>query len=275
MKIVKGLLILLLGLSLCAGRAVAEEPATVSELRRQAASGWDKCEVLIPDVEKVPVFTLRTNAQEEPLVLEAGVFDEAQSGKFVASVRYGKTPPYTALRNGLTLEEAQSVLDRELNSHTGKGVEAYGLIWTEIARWQNMETWLLYYGQKFFGLTAFNFSTLTMDARAPECYYMIVPLCEVGEIVWEDAPLASWATVKAAVEAYLLSREGGTPETLELGYLMLEDDLEVWMLPVWRLGLQTSGGFEEAYFSAQTGAEARWKGDGYMLPEPFGWEALR
>lgn len=274
MRTIKRLFALGLALLLWAGCAYAGDFTTVSELRQQAAGGWERGEVLIPEVEKVPVFVVRSGDAEDPLRLTVGVFDEAQSGAFVQAVRYGKQPSHTALAGGLTLEEAQAALNGELQRLVGKSTEDYGLIWTEIAQWQNMETWLLYYGQKFYGLTSFSHG-LTMDARTQDYHHLIIPHAQAQEILLDDVPLLSWPAVRESVEAYLDERRQCTPESLELGYLMPRADSVGMLVPVWHLGLTMPGGFEEVYFSAQTGEEILWKGNAYLLPEPFGWEAVR
>lgn len=275
----KKVLCMLLIMMLCAGCACAEGYVSVADLRQQVeVTGWDKCEVILPAVDAVPVFTLQADAlaQDNPLVLTVGTFDEAQSGKFVNSVRYGKSPSHTALVNGLALEEAQVILNDELIRLVGKSMDDYGLIWTEIAEWKNMETWLLYYGQKFFGLTSFAHSTsLTMDVRTQDYHHLIIPHYEAKEIVYEDVPLAAWSVIEEAVEKYLSSHKRGTPETLELGYLMQENGEDSLLVPVWHLGLTMPGGFEEVYFSAQTGEEVPWRGNKYILPEPFGWDTAK
>ena len=272
----KKVLCMLLVMLLCAGCACAEGYVSVADLRQQVEeTDWEKGEVILPDVDKVPVVTLQADAlaQDNPLVLTVGSFDESESGKFVNSVRYGKMPSHTALVNGLTLEEAQIILNDELTRLIGKSVNDYGLIWTEIAEWKNMETWLLYYGQKFFGLTSFAHSTsLTMDVRTQDYHHLIIPHYDAKEIVYEDVPLAAWPVIEEAVEKYLSSHKRGTPETLELGYLMQENGEDGLIIPVWHLGLISSNGFEEVYFSAQTGEEVPWRGNQYILPEPFGWE---
>lgn len=278
MKIAKRLFVLLMTLLLCAGYASAEAYVTVSELRRQAANGWDKGEVIIPTVDKVPVLTLQagSQSQDNPLMLTVGTFDESQSGKFVKSVRYGKTPSHIALTNGLTLEKAKTILNDELNRLVGKAIDDYGLIWTEIAEWKNMETWLLYYGQKFFGLTSFGHNTsLTIDIRTQDYHHLIIPHYEAKEIIYEDVPLAAWPVIKEAVEKYLSSHKSGTPESLELGYLVQENGSEELLVPVWHLGLTGPDGFKEVNFSAQTGAEIEWIGDKYLFPELFGWETAQ
>lgn len=278
MKIAKRLFVLLMTLLLCAGYASAEAYVTVSELRRQAANNWDKGEVIIPAVDKVPVLTLQagSQSQDNPLMLTVGTFDESQSGKFVKSVRYGKTPSHVALTNGLTLEKAQTILNDELNRLAGKGIDDYGLIWTEIAEWQNMETWLLYYGQKFFGLTSFGPNTsLTIDIRTEDYHHLILPYYEEKEIIYEDVPLAAWPVIKDAVETYLGSHKSASSETLELGYMVWKNDSEEWLVPVWHLGLTTPDGFQEVNFSAQTGEEVEWIGDKYLFPELFGWETAQ
>lgn len=274
MRTIKRLFALGLALLLWAGCAYAGDFTTVSELRRQAAGGWERGEVRIPEVERVPVLTVRSSETEDPLVLTIGVFDETQSGAFVQAVRYGKQPSHTALAGGLTLEEAQAALNGELQRLVGKSTEDYGLIWTEIAQWQNMETWLLYYGQKFYGLTSFSHG-LTMDARTQDYHHLIIPHAQAQEIIFDDVPLISWPAVQKSVETYLDARRQGVPESLELGYLMPRADSVGMLVPVWHLGLTMPGGFEEVYFSAQTGEEILWKGNAYLLPEPFGWEAVR
>lgn len=200
----KKVLCMMLMLMLCAGCAEAESYVSVADLRRQVeTSGWDKGDVVIPAVDKVPVLTLQADAQaqDNPLVLTAGAFDEAKSGKFVNAVRYGKTPSHTALVNGLTLEEAQAILNDELNQLVGKSIDDYGLIWTEIAEWKNMETWLLYYGQKFYGLTVFaHSSALTIDVRTQDYHHLIIPHHEVKEVIYEDIPLLAWTGIQEAVE---------------------------------------------------------------------------
>ena len=56
---------------------------------------------------------------------------------------------------------------------------------------------------------------------------------------------------------------------------MQENGEENLLVPVWHLGLISPGGFEEVYFSAQTGKEVSWRGNKYLLPEPFGWDAIQ
>ena len=137
----KKVLCMLLVMMLCAGCACAEGYVSVADLRQQVEeTGWDKGEIIIPAVDKFPVVTLQADsqAQDNPLVVTVGTFDESQSGRVVVSTRYGRTPPYTTLHNGFVLEAAQKVLNDELNRLLGKDIEDYGLIWTEIA---NGATW--------------------------------------------------------------------------------------------------------------------------------------
>lgn len=274
----KKVLCMLLVLMLCAGYAGAECYVSVADLRRQVeTSGWDKGDVVIPAVEKVPVLTLQADAQtlDNPLVLTVGAFDEAKSGKFVNAVRYGKTPSHTALVNGLTLEEAQTILNDELNRLVGKSIDDYGLIWTEIAEWKSMETWLLYYGQKFYGLTSFGHSTsLTIDVRSQDYHHLIIPHYKVKEVIYEDIPMLAWAGIQEAVEREMHSRPQITAASLELGYLMQAADEGGCLIPVWHLGLTVPSGFEESYFSAQTGEPIQWKGNRYIVPAAFGWNAV-
>ena len=263
---------LVLLMTLFVGGACAEDYVTIAELREQAEQGWTKGMVLIPSAEKLPVATVQTDssAQETPLDLTVGAFDESASGRFVNSVRHGKTPSHTTLKNSLTLEEAQAILNDELNRLVNKSIDDYGLIWTEIAEWKHMETWLLYYGQRFFNFTCFN-ASLTMDVRTQQYHHVIVPHYEVKDIVYDDVPLAAWSVIMESVEKYLSTHKRGTPETLELGYLMQENGSEYLLTPVWHLGLTVSNGFEEVYFSVQTGEEIPWSGSAYRLPSPFGW----
>ena len=102
------------------------------------------------------------------------------------------------------LEAAQKVLNNELNRLLGKSIEDYGLIWTEIAKWSNMESWLLYYGQKINGATCFN-AGLTMDIRTRNYHHLIIPHYEVKETVYNDVPLAAWPVIEEAVEKCLSS----------------------------------------------------------------------
>ena len=273
----KKVLCVLLVMMLCAGCACAEGYVSVADLRQQVEeTGWDKCEVILPAVDAVPVFTVQADAlaQDNPLVVTVGTFDESQSGRFVVSTRYGRKPPYTTLHNGFVLEAAQKVLNNELNRLLGKSIEDYGLIWTEIAKWSNMESWLLYYGQKINGATCFN-AGLTMDIRTRNYHHLIIPHYEVKETVYDDVPLAAWPVMTESVEKYLNSHKRGEPETLELGYLMQENGEEDLLIPVWHLGLTMPGGFEEVYFSAQTGEEVPWRGNKYILPETFGWDTAK
>ena len=273
----KKVLCMLLVMMLCAGCACAEGYVAVADLRQQVEeTDWEKGEVILPAADKFPVVTLQADsqAQDNPLVVTVGTFDESQSGRFVVSTRYGRTPPYTTLHNGFVLEAAQKVLNNELNRLLGKSIEDYGPIWTEIAKWGNMESWLLYYGQRINGATCFN-AGLTMDIRTRNYHHLIIPHYEVKETVYDDVPLAAWPVIEEAVEKYLSSHKRGTPETLELGYLMQENGEENLLVPVWHLGLTMPGGFEEVYFSAQTGEEVQWRGNKYILPETFGWDEVK
>lgn len=261
-----------MALLLCRGTASAETYVSITQLQKQAADGWDRGQVVIPAVERVPVLTIQSR---EPLRLTVGDFNDVQSGAFIRSARFGKTPSHTVLENGLTLAQAQSTLNEELNRLTGTGLENYGLIWTEITRWKCMETWLLYYGQKFFGLTAFDSSAaLTMDIRTPEYHFLVLSRAEPGEILLEDVPLLPWPAIRQGVEACLEIHQDCTVDSLELGYL-LDAGPEGLLVPVWQLGLMTPGGWKKIFFSAQTGEEVHWRGNRYVLPEPFGWDAIQ
>lgn len=273
MKILKKLLLLMMAAMLCVSCAGAEEYVSVGELRQQAQASIDEGWVLIPDVEQVAVLTIKADAlaQENPLLVKVGEFDEVASGKFVRCVRYGRTPSHTELTNGLILENAQAILDEELNRLVGRSIDDYGLIWTEIAEWKNMETWLLYYGQRFGGLTCFN-TGLTVDARTPEYHYMVIPHYEQADMIYADVPLAPWSTIKASVDAFLTTRKSAQVDVLELGYWMQEGS--GLLQPVWRLAYTAANGYKEIYFCAQTGAEMKAEQD-WKLPEAFGWEAVR
>lgn len=118
-------------------------------------------------------------------------------------------------------------------------------------------------------LTASHF--LAKDSRL----FPVLVHYEVKETVYDDVPLAAWPVIEEAVEKYLSSHKRGTPETLELGYLMQENGEEDLLVPVWHLGLTMPGGFEEVYFSAQTGEEVPWRGNKYILPAPFGWDTAK
>ena len=55
----KKVLCMLLIMMLCAGCACAEGYVSVADLRQQVEeTGWDKCEVILPAVDAVPVFTV-------------------------------------------------------------------------------------------------------------------------------------------------------------------------------------------------------------------------
>ena len=169
----------------------------------------------------------------------------------------------------MTLEAAQTILNSELNRLIDKRIEDYGLIWTEIAEWAEMETWLLYYGQRFSDLTCFN-AALTMDIRNETYHHMIIPYWEIEQVIYEDVPLASWSVLMNSVGAFLSSRKDAKAEILELGYLMEEKNQDHLLIPVWRLSYVSSSGYNECYFSAQTGEQLLWEAE-YILPEPFGW----
>lgn len=271
MKVWMKLSAMLLAIMLCAGCACAEEYVSIVELRQQAQEWLDEGWVLIPDVETVPVLTVQADeqAQENPLCVKVGAFDENVSGRFLKCVRYGKTPSHTALNNGLSLDAAQAILNEKLGRLVNKSIDDYGLIWTEIAEWKNMETWLLYYGQRFAGLTCFS-AGLTMDVRTADYHYMIIPHYAQQETLYEDVPLASWTTIKNAVDAYLNAHKSAQVDALELGYWMQQKGDTNVLIPVWRLAVTLSNGYKEIYFSAQTGAEMKAEQDWNLL-EAFGW----
>lgn len=259
----KMMMVWLLILLLCTGAAQAQSRVTVQQLRQQAPQTWELGNLVLPQTDSVPVMTV---AVGDPLAFTQGTFDESLSGRFVESNRYGRIPPHTALKNGLTLESAQALLNDELQRHTGLTLDDYGLIWTEIAEWKEMETWLLYYGQRFSGLTCFE-AGLTMDARTETYRHMIIPKWQIQDTLFEDVPLADWSTIEAKVRQKLSGRVADQV-VLELGYL---PDNKQRLVPVWLLGWQSPKGYEQCYFSAQTGeALTYWKG-AYDLPEPFGW----
>ena len=104
----KKVLCMLLVMMLCAGCACAEGYVSVADLRQQVEEmAWDKGEVILPAADKFPVVKLQADAQaqDNPLVVTVGTFDESQSGRFVVSTRYGRTPPYTTLHNGFRGQE--------------------------------------------------------------------------------------------------------------------------------------------------------------------------
>ena len=255
------------------GCAHAQAYVSVADLRQQAMASPIEAEVLIPSVNQVPVLAVGPDesAKEQPLVITVGSFDESASGRFQESTRYGKTPSHTALTNGLSLEAAQALLDEELKRLLDKTIDDYGLIWTEIAEWKNMETWLLYYGQRFEGLTCFS-AGLTMDARNEAYRHMIIPHFEEKKRLYDDVPLAAWPVIKESVDAFLSEHKAVKPDTLELGYWMRESGQESVLVPVWRLDYTSPSGYAECYFSAQTGEAIVWENE-YLLPEPFGWDA--
>lgn len=275
MKIMTRMLGFLMVLTLCTGYASAEKYVSVVELKQQAeTSQWGKADILIPSIAQVPVAMVQID--DQPIVCTVGSFDEAQSGKFISATRYGKTPPYTTLANGFTLEAAQSVLNEELSRLADKDINHYGLIWTEIAKWQNMESWLLCYGRKFFDLTCFSHSTaLTMDIRTRTYHHLIIPHYEVKETPYHDVPLLAWPEIQRNVETYLSTRRNVEAETLELGYLMRETDEGYMLVPVWHLGLFIPNGFDEVYFSAQTGEKIEWNGKEHILSDVLDWSVIR
>lgn len=262
-------LILVLGM----GCAHAQTYVSITDLRQQTQAEPVEWEVLIPATNQVPVLAVGPDesAEEQPLVITVGSFDESASGRFQKSTRYGKTPSHTALTNGLSLESAQALLDDELKRLLGKTLDDYGLIWTEIAEWKNMETWLLYYGQRFEGLTCFSIG-LTMDARNEAYRHMIIPHFEEKKRIYDDVPLATWPVIRESVNAFLSEHKDAKPDTLELGYLMQESGQESVLVPVWRLDYTSPSGYAECYFSAQTGEFIVWENE-YLLPAPFGWDA--
>lgn len=271
MKKTGKVLALVLIMALFVSCASAENYVNVVELRQQVDQGWEKGDVVIPPVEQMPVMSVVPDDTElaNPYVVTIGTFDENASGKFQTSTRYGRKPPYTGLTAGLTLSEAQSLLDNELNNLFGNTLDDYSLIWTEIAKWKNMETWLLYYGQKFEGITCFN-AGLTMDARTETYRHMIIPHWKTKQAIYNDVPLADWQEVQKHVDAFLQGKSAAESIVLELGYLMQE--AEARLVPVWHLSYVTSGGYTEAYFSAQTGEHLIYWMNEYQVPEPFGWK---
>ncbi len=254
---------MILLLTLCSSMALAQ-PVTVQELRQQLPQDWNAGEILLPELEKVPVAVVDP---PEAIRFSAGTFDESASGSFVRSSRYGSTPPRTALKNGLTLQQVQQIMNDELQARLGLSAAEYGPIWTEIAEWKQMETWLLYYGQRFFGLTCFD-AGLTIDARTESYRYMIVPHWRVREVTEEDVPLAAWETVRENVEQKL-AEQALENVVLELGYLLSEQQA---LAPVWMLSGVAPSGYTSWYFSAQTGKKIVWLGKAYAVPEPFGWQ---
>lgn len=272
MKFLRRTLPLVLALAMGLGCASAEEYVSVAQLRQQAQQGWSGGEVSIPEIDKFPVLTVVSDevVPDNPYVLTVGAFDETVSGTFQNSVRHGKAPSRTELKNGLSLTAAQSILNDELNRLLGRSLDDYALIWTEIAEWKNMETWLLCYGQKFNGLTCFD-AALTMDVRTDAYHHLIIPHWRADRTIHEDVPLAAWPAVMDSVDAFLRTKQGVEVEMIELGYLMREADKEQMIVPVWRLSWTSSGGYDECYFSAQTGEKLVWEA-GYVIPEPFGWE---
>lgn len=273
MKHFKRGLALFLILVLAMGCAHAQTYVSIADLRRQTQAEPTDWEVLIPITNQVPVLAVGPDdsAEKQPLVITVGSFDESASGRFQESTRYGKTPSHTALTNGLSLEAAQALLDDELKRLLNKTIDDYGLIWTEIAEWKNMETWLLYYGQRFESMTCFNIG-LTMDARNEAYRHMIIPHFEEKKRIYDDVPLAAWPVVMESVHDFLSQHKAAKLDTLELGYLLRESGQDSVLVPVWRLDYMAPNGYGESYFSAQTGEAIVWESE-YLLPEPFGWEA--
>lgn len=273
MKHFKRGLALFLILVVAMGCAHAQTYVSIADLRRQTQAEPTDWEVLIPITNQVPVLAVGPDdsAEKQPLVITVGSFDESASGRFQESTRYGRTPSHTALTNGLSLEAAQALLDDELKRLLNKTIDDYGLIWTEIAEWKNMETWLLYYGQRFESMTCFNIG-LTMDARNEAYRHMIIPHFEEKKRIYDDVPLAAWPVVMESVHDFLSQHKAAKPDTLELGYLLRESGQDSVLVPVWRLDYMAPNGYGESYFSAQTGEAIVWESE-YLLPEPFGWEA--
>lgn len=273
MKHFKRGLALFLILVVAMGCAHAQTYVSIADLRRQTQAEPTDWEVLIPITNQVPVLAVGPDdsAEKQPLVITVGSFDESASGRFQESTRYGRTPSHTALTNGLSLEAAQALLDDELKRLLNKTIDDYGLIWTEIAEWKNMETWLLYYGQRFESMTCFNIG-LTMDARNEAYRHMIIPHFEEKKRIYDDVPLAAWPVVMESVHDFLSQHKAVKADTLELGYLLRESGQDSVLVPVWRLDYMAPNGYGESYFSAQTGEAIVWESE-YLLPEPFGWEA--
>lgn len=261
-------LALVLVLTFFISYASAEGYVNVTELRVQANMGWEKGEVIIPPVDKMSVLSIVPDEIEldNPYAVTIGSFDESASGKFQNSTRYGRKPPYTELTAGLAFSRAQSLLDDELKKLIGKTIDDYSLIWTEIAKWKNMETWLLYYGQKFNGITCFN-TGLTMDARTESYRHIIIPHWKINQTIYDDIPLLPWTEVQKNIDAFLQEKHTAESKVLELGYLMQETAAR--LVPVWHLSYVTAGGYEEAYFSAQTGERLIFGMEDYQIPEPF------
>ena len=266
MKAVVKVLTLLLVLTIGFCGASAESYVSVVELREQTQAGWNGDMLVVPDVDHLPVISVE---KEKPVTIVSGTFDENESGSFCQSVRYGSTPPRTELKNGLKLSDAEMLLENELNNRFGKSLSEYDLLWTEIAEWKNMETWLLYYGQKFHNVTCFNIG-ITMDARTETYRHIVAEGCQKADVVYTDVPLAEWSKIQQIVDKFLQKRSSAENKVLELGYLLQED--KGLLIPVWHLSYITSTGYKEAYFNAQNGETVTyWKGN-YQFPELVVWD---
>lgn len=282
-------LALLLAATLCIGSACAQTYVPISELRAQAQEEQELGEILIPEVEETPVLAIQriqqawnedtgatVRVEDNGLRATVGTFDESVSGRFLEAVRQGKHPSHTELNNGLTLEEAQRLLDAELQALVNQTLSDYGLIWTEIATWENQETWLFNYGRKYHGLTLFS-DGLTFDARGENSYLLIVPSAAEERVVYEDVPLAGLREIKASVEGFLNQHKIKEIQGIELGYLPCEAQGETLLAPVWRLDFIAGEGYESRYFSAQTGALLDFDSTSglYDLPDILTWDAVR
>lgn len=283
----KSWLAILLALTLCMGSAGAEAYVSILELRVEAEQSGEP--MLIPDIDRVPILTVSAveqkwnetagteiKSEETGIRVSVGTFDESASGGFLESVRQGKRPSHTELKNGLTLEQAQSLLDKELHALAGQSLNDYGLIWTEIASWENMETWLFNYGKKYQGLTLFS-DQLTFDARGEQSYLILIPNAMEERIVYEDVPLADLAALEASVEAFEKSHSIKEIQGIELGYLPYTQGNETLLMPVWRMDFVTGRGYDCRYFSAQTGEPLAFnsKTGLYDLPEALTWNMVK
>lgn len=283
----RGWLAILLALTLCMGSAGAEAYVSILELRVEAEQSGEP--MLIPDIDRVPILTVSAveqkwnetagaeiKSEETGIRVSVGTFDESVSGGFLESVRQGRRPSHTELTNGLTLEQAQSLLDKELHALAGQSLNDYGLIWTEIASWENMETWLFNYGKKYQGLTLFS-DQLTFDARGEQSYLILIPNAMEERIVYEDVPLADLAVLEASVEAFEKSHSIKEIQGIELGYLPYAQGNETLLMPVWRMDFVTGRGYDCRYFSAQTGEPLAFnsKTGLYDLPEALTWNMVK
>lgn len=280
-----GWLAILLAVTLCVGSAGAEAYVSVLELREQAEQSEET--ILIPDIDRVPILTVSTAEQTwneiagaeirpEGTVLRVSVGTFDVSGKFLESVRQGKHPSHTELKNGLTLEQAQSLLDKALNALVGQSLNDYGLIWTEIASWESMETWLFNYGKKYQGLTLFS-DQLTFDARDEERYFIIIPNTMEERVVYEDVPLAGLETLRASIMAFEEEQPIQELQDIELGYLPYMQGNEMLLVPVWRMDFIAKRGYDSCYFSAQTGEPLIFnsKTGLYDVPEALTWNMVK